>query len=161
MGLGAAGWCSAALLWLTGADVSRFALLMAGFLLLTIVGERLELTHATRRSAPVRRPLLAAIAVFACGLGISIFIASPDLRIAGVGLFAQAVGWRATTSPGRRVALHKTLHDARRELRDGLSVGRETRHDWSHLRSSWREGAGADGGEDLPRGARDQGLVGS
>jgi hypothetical protein len=101
MGLGAAGWCTAALLWLTGANVSRFAPLMAGFLVLTIVGERLELTRAARRSAPVRGLLLAAIAVFAGGLVISVFAGSTGLRIAGVGLFAQAV-WLARYDVARR-----------------------------------------------------------
>jgi hypothetical protein len=101
MGLGAAGWCAAAVLWLTGADVSRFAPLMAGFLVLTIVGERLELTRPVRRSERMRRLLLAAIAMFACGLVVSIFAEPTGMRIAGVGLFAQAV-WLARYDVARR-----------------------------------------------------------
>jgi hypothetical protein len=101
MGLGAAGWCAAAVLWLTGADVSRFAPLMAGFLVLTIVGERLELTRAVRRSERVRRLLLAAIAMFAWGLVVSIFAEPTGMRIAGVGLFAQAA-WLARYDVARR-----------------------------------------------------------
>jgi hypothetical protein len=49
MGLGALAWSAAAVLWIAGADVSRFAPLLAGFLVLTIVAERLELTRAARR----------------------------------------------------------------------------------------------------------------
>jgi hypothetical protein len=101
MGLGAVAWCAAAVLWLTGADVSRFAPLLAGFLVLTIVGERLELTRAVRRSNLVRRLLLAAITVFACGLVISIFAEPTGVRVAGVGLLAQAM-WLARYDVARR-----------------------------------------------------------
>ena len=101
MGLGAVAWCAAAVLWLTGADVSRFAPLLAGFLVLTIVGERLELTRAVRRSDLVRRLLLSAITVFTCGLVISIFAEPAGVRVAGVGLLAQAV-WLARYDVARR-----------------------------------------------------------
>ena len=58
--------------------------------MLTIVGERLELTRAALRSDRVRRLLIAPIAVFAAGLVISIFAERTGVRIAGVGLVAQA-----------------------------------------------------------------------
>lgn len=101
MGLGALAWCAAAVLWLTGADVSRFAPLLAGFLVLTIVGERLELTRAVRRLDRARWALLAAVAVFAAGLALSIAVESVGVRIAGVGLFGQAV-WLARYDVARR-----------------------------------------------------------
>ena len=101
MGLGALSWCAAAVLWLTGADVSRFAPLLAGFLVLTIVGERLELTRAAHRSERARWLLLAAIAVLAGGLAISIVAERAGVRVAGVGLLAQAV-WLARYDVARR-----------------------------------------------------------
>ena len=101
MGLGALAWCAAAIVWVTGADVARFAPLLAGFLVLTIVGERLELTRAAHRSDRVRRLLIAAIALFAAGLVVSIFAERPGVRIAGVGLVAQAV-WLARYDVARR-----------------------------------------------------------
>ena len=101
MGLGALAWCAAAVLWLTGADVSRFAPLMAGFLVATIVGERLELTRAVRRSLRTRLLLLAAIAVFAAGLAVSVSAERLGMRIAGVGLLAQAL-WLARYDVARR-----------------------------------------------------------
>jgi hypothetical protein len=101
MGLGGLAWFAAAILWLTGADVSRFAPLLAGFLVLTIVGERLELTRAMRRSDSVRRLLIAAITVFAVGLVISILAERTGVRIAGVGLCAQAA-WLARYDAARR-----------------------------------------------------------
>jgi hypothetical protein len=101
MGLGALAWCVAAALWLTGADVSRFAPLMAGFLVLTIVGERLELTRAVRRPERVRLLLLIAVAVFAGGLALSVAAERLGMRIAGVGLVAQAA-WLACYDVARR-----------------------------------------------------------
>jgi hypothetical protein len=76
-----------ALLTLAGSSLSAH---LAGFLVLTIVGERLELTRAALRSDRVRRLLIAAIAVFAAGLVISILAERTGVRIAGVGLVAQA-----------------------------------------------------------------------
>ena len=101
MGLGALAWSGAAIMWLTGADVSRFAPLLAGFLVLTIVGERLELTRAVHRSDRVRQLLIAAIAMFAAGLVVSIFAERAGVRIAGVGLAAQAA-WLARYDVARR-----------------------------------------------------------
>jgi hypothetical protein len=101
MGLGAGAWCAAAVLWLTGADVSRFAPLLAGFLVLTIVGERLELTRAVARSARVRRLLIAAIALFCAGLIVSIPAERAGVRIAGLGLIGQAV-WLLRYDVARR-----------------------------------------------------------
>jgi hypothetical protein len=101
MGLGAVAWCIAGVLWLSGADVSRFTPLLAGFLVLTIVGERLELTRAVHRSELVRRLLIGAIAVFAAGLAVSLFTERVGVRVAGVALLAQAV-WLARFDMARR-----------------------------------------------------------
>lgn len=101
MGLGAGAWCVAAARWLTGADVSRFAPLMAGFLVLTIVGERLELTRVVNRSRRVRLLLVVAVAVFTAGLAVSVVAQPAGVRIAGLGLIGQA-GWLARYDLARR-----------------------------------------------------------
>lgn len=101
MGLGALAWCLAAALWLTGADVARFAPLMAGFLVLTIVGERLELTRAVHRSRLVRRLLIVAVAAFVAGLAVSVFAESLGMRIAGLGLIGAAA-WLVRYDLARR-----------------------------------------------------------
>ncbi len=101
MGAGALAWCAAAVLWLTGADVSRFAPLLAGFLVLTIVGERLELTRAARLSARARGLLVIAVAVFCVGLAISLAAERAGVRIAGVGLLGQAF-WLVRYDVARR-----------------------------------------------------------
>ncbi len=94
MALGALSWCAAGIDWLSGADTSAFAPLLAGFLVLTIVGERLELTRAVHRSQRVRSLLLLAVAVFCMGLGVSLAWEGLGTRIAGAGLVAEAL-WLA------------------------------------------------------------------
>lgn len=101
MGLGALAWCAAALDWMAGADASAFAPLLAGFLVLTIVGERLELTRAAHRSQRARGLLLAAVAVFCLGLAVSLGAERIGVRIAGAGLLAQAL-WLARHDIARR-----------------------------------------------------------
>jgi hypothetical protein len=101
MGLGALAWSAAAVAWLLGADVSRFAPLLAGFLVLTIVGERLELTRAVRLSARVRGLLAIAVAVFCAGLVVSLPAEALGVRIAGAGLLGQAA-WLARYDVARR-----------------------------------------------------------
>ena len=101
MGLGALAWSAAAVLWLAGADVSHFAPLLAGFLVLTIVGERLELTRTVRLSARARGLLLVAVAVFCAGLVVSVLAEPLGVRIAGVGLLGQAL-WLARYDVARR-----------------------------------------------------------
>lgn len=101
MGLGALAWCAAAVLWLAGDDVSRFAPLLAGFLVLTIVGERLELTRAVRVSARARGLLMLAVAVFCAGLAVSVMAEMTGVRVAGVGLLGQAA-WLARYDIARR-----------------------------------------------------------
>jgi hypothetical protein len=101
MGLGALAWSAAAVAWLLGADVSRFAALLAGFLVLTIVGERLELTRAVLLSARARGVLMIALAVFCVGLVVSLPAETLGVRIAGVGLLGQAA-WLARYDVARR-----------------------------------------------------------
>lgn len=101
MGLGAVSWCAAAVAWLAGADVGRFAPLLAGFLVLTIVGERLELTRVARRPAWVQSLLLIAVAVFAAGLVVSLPAETTGVKIAGAGLLGQAA-WLARYDIARR-----------------------------------------------------------
>lgn len=94
MGLGAIAWCAAGIDWLSGADASAFAPLLAGFLVLTIIGERLELTRAAHRPRWARSLLLVAVALFCVGLGVSVAREALGTRIAGAGLVGQAL-WLA------------------------------------------------------------------
>lgn len=101
MALGAVAWCAAGADWVAGAGPGQFTPLLAGFLVLTIVGERLELARAARRSPRARALLLAAVAVFCVGLGVSLGPERLGFRIAGVGLLGQAL-WLARYDVARR-----------------------------------------------------------
>lgn len=87
---GAVCWVVAGCLWLAGWDVYEFLPWMAGFLVLTITGERLELSRLTGATAWSRRLFVAAAGIFAAGLIISTFAETLGVRISGVGLVALA-----------------------------------------------------------------------
>lgn len=101
MGAGALAWCAAAAMWLAGQDVAAFAPLLAGYLVATIVGERLELTRTLPRSRRQRAVLVGAIVVFGGGLALSIAQERLGMRIAGAGLAAQAL-WLMLFDVARR-----------------------------------------------------------
>jgi hypothetical protein len=74
---------------------------LAAFLVLTIVGERLELSRTRRPSPAVRATLLAAVSVFAAGVVLSGPWPEVGVRLAGAGLVAQAL-WLARHDVARR-----------------------------------------------------------
>ena len=108
---GAACWVVAAGLWLAGWDISRFVPWLAGFLVLTITGERLELSRMTGISRRGRLLFAGAAAVFAAGLLASLAAgpaaAAPGgpvpagIRVAGAGLIALAA-WLSRYDIARR-----------------------------------------------------------
>ncbi len=101
MGLGALAWLIGALAWLAGADVVHVVPWLAAFLVLTIVGERLELSRMRRPSARAVRLLLAAVGVFLAGVALSAGPEALGVRLAGAGLLAQAA-WLARYDVARR-----------------------------------------------------------
>lgn len=91
MGLGALAWLVGNGLWLAGRPVYSVVLWWAGFLVLTIAGERLELAHLTRLSAASRAAFLGAVGVFLAGLVVGSFQFDLGVRLAGLGMVALAV----------------------------------------------------------------------
>lgn len=96
---GAAAWFVGNVIWLSGSPVSRAVPWWAGFLVLTIVGERLELARVMLWGQASRRTFALAIATFAGGLLLSLSpgaeIFGIAVRVSGVGLLALAVWlWR-------------------------------------------------------------------
>ncbi len=79
------------LLWLFGWPISRFVLWWAGFLVLTIVGERLELSRIVSRSRFSEVSLVVAGLVFGLGLLVELAAWLPGVRIASAGLLLLAV----------------------------------------------------------------------
>ena len=90
MATGAASWVVAVGLWLTGWDVGRLVPWLAGFLVLTIAGERLELSRVVRLTRTARMTFAVAVGAFTIGATTAIGAFSVCVRIAGVGLLAIA-----------------------------------------------------------------------
>ncbi|WP_407343988.1 hypothetical protein [Pengzhenrongella phosphoraccumulans] len=104
MAAGAVCWYVATVLWLAGWSLPRLVPWIAGFLVLTILGERLELARVamlTRRSI---REFLVAASLFGTGLVLSTtttITGSAGVRLAGAGMVALAV-WGAAHDVARR-----------------------------------------------------------
>jgi hypothetical protein len=104
-------WAVSDGLWLAGWDISKFVPWLVGFLVLTITGERLELSRMTGTSRRGRLLFAAAAGLFAAGLFASLAAgpapaapgeaAPPGIRITGAGLIALAL-WLARYDVARR-----------------------------------------------------------
>ena len=109
MAVGAVCWLIGNAVWLSGAPISRVVLWWTAFLVLTIVGERLELSRLLRLSRQTESLFLAAIGIFLAGLiadFIEGLVAPGDglaigTRIAGLGMIALAL-WLLQSDIARR-----------------------------------------------------------
>jgi hypothetical protein len=101
MGVGAAAWCAGHVLLLAGLPVYAVVHCWTAFLLLTIIGERLELSRVRRLTSRSVQALTLGIVVY--GLGVALTPAALDLgtRIMGVGLLGMAA-WLLTSDIARR-----------------------------------------------------------
>lgn len=91
MSLGVLFWLVGNVQWIAGLPVYRAAPWWAGFLVLTIAGERLELARVLILSQAVRRVFFTIIAVVLSGLLSSLFAYDAGVRISGFGLAAMGV----------------------------------------------------------------------
>lgn len=104
MGLGALCWYLATVLWFANWSIPRLVPWLAGFLVLTILGERLELARVAIVTPASRRAFLTATAVFGAGLIVASLpgaTAFTGVRIAGAGLVLLAL-WGARYDVARR-----------------------------------------------------------
>ncbi len=91
MALGALFWVLGNLLWVGGRPVYEVVHWWSAFLILTVVGERLELSRITRPSGRSRVMLLGAIALYGLGIILTRFVLDMGARIEGIGLILMAV----------------------------------------------------------------------
>ncbi|MCS7222406.1 MAG: hypothetical protein RML36_04095 [Anaerolineae bacterium] len=101
IGLGALAWLVGNLLWLTGRPIYSVVLWWAGFLVLTIVGERLELSRLLHLPRPALAWFMAAVGAFLAGLLLSTFRLSLGTRAAGIAMVTLAL-WLARYDIARR-----------------------------------------------------------
>ncbi len=94
MALGAVAWVVGNALWLGGLAIPGVVVWWMGFLVLTIMGERLELSRMRGPSGHDRAAFIAATALFC--LGLMVWFAAPavGLLLTGVGMIAYG-GWVA------------------------------------------------------------------
>ncbi len=83
MALGAAAWLVGNLLWLSGRPFALVALWWAAFLVLTIVGERLELGRLRQLPASALWMFTMAVAMLLVGLALALFKLDLGMRVAG------------------------------------------------------------------------------
>ncbi len=108
MGIGALLWLVGNGLWLAGWPVFRVVPWWAGFLILTIAGERLELGRVLMHKRNTRQAFLVVTAVFLSGLLLSLVAFDSGVRLAGVGLIALGA-WLLRYDIARRTIRQKRL----------------------------------------------------
>jgi hypothetical protein len=91
MALGALVWLAGNLLWLAGRPIYQIVLWWAGFLILTIAGERLELGRLLSLSGWVLRAFMIIIGLFLVGLVASLWLPDLGTRLAGFSMLALAI----------------------------------------------------------------------
>src|SRR5581483_9802251 len=89
--LGALLWVAGDALWLHGDPLVQVAPWWAGFLVLTIVGERLELAAMSRLTRRGRILFLALTLLFLAGLALSAADVDPGVRVAGAALLRDVL----------------------------------------------------------------------
>lgn len=107
MSVAAAAWLTGNVLWLNNWPINRVVPWWIGFLGLTIVGERLDLSRFQRQVSAARPLLLIALSLFLAGLILSALWQRPGEWLSGAGLAALAlwlgrfdIARRAVRQPG-------------------------------------------------------------
>lgn len=101
MGLGALAWLAGNALWLAGWAVPLIVWWWLGFLVITIVGERLELSRVLPRRREQYALFGLALALFGGGILLSTIAFDPGVRLGGAGLIALAL-WLGRYDIARR-----------------------------------------------------------
>ncbi|HZU05483.1 MAG TPA: hypothetical protein VFB73_05880 [Chloroflexota bacterium] len=106
--LGAVAWLLGNLLWLSGAALSRVAPWWMGFLVLTIAGERLELSRLLQLTRWSRALFLVLTVAMLAGLVLGLFDPFNGSRLFGIGLFGLAL-WLLNYDLARHTARQRGL----------------------------------------------------
>ncbi len=108
MAVGGGAWLVGNVLWLTEQPIYSLVYWWIGYLVLTIVAERLELARVVRATAMRQRTFLGATGLFL--LGIVLTLANQDLgtRLAGLGEIALGL-WLLNYDIARRTVKQKGL----------------------------------------------------
>jgi hypothetical protein len=108
MGIGALLWLVGNGLWLTGISIAQVVPWWAGFLVLTIAGERLDLSRVLLLRQTARLSFFLMTGLFLVGLLVSLATLDAGLRLAGVALVALGL-WLLRFDIARRTVHQKGL----------------------------------------------------
>jgi hypothetical protein len=108
MALGAVSWLAGQVFWLAGWPIHRVVFWWAGFLVLTIAGERLELTRLLRFDAKSDAALLIVIIALLVGLALTSIAPDAGVRLTGVALMTLAA-WLGIFDIARRTVWTSSL----------------------------------------------------
>jgi hypothetical protein len=103
---GMVAWFVGNLLWLLGWQIYQVVFLWQAFLILTIVGERLELSRVLRPSKKQQIAFGAIVAVFLLGLIVSVFNSQIGVRLNGAALLLLSL-WSVRNDLAWRNLKHK------------------------------------------------------
>ena len=108
LALGAACWVLGNLFWLAGRPIYVAVPFWIGFLVLTIAGERLELSRVLPPSAGARRVFVAAILVLLTGITLSTFAWNAGTMVLGAALLLLSL-WLMRQDVARRTVKGRGL----------------------------------------------------
>lgn len=91
MALGAVSWFVGNVLWASGSMIYEVVHLWTAFLVLTIIGERLELSRVRRLSQIAELQLIGAVGLYLLGVYCTLFNLDLGIRILGMGAVLIAV----------------------------------------------------------------------
>ena len=106
--LGAACWLLGNLVWLAGRPIYAAVPFWIGFLVLTIAGERLELSRVLPPSAVARRVFVAAVLLVLAGIALSAFAWTAGTLLLGAGLLVLSL-WLMRQDVARRTVKGRAL----------------------------------------------------
>jgi hypothetical protein len=108
MALGAVAWLIGNSLWMADVAIPQMVQWWAAFLVLTIVGERLELSRIVRPSPGARILFALSCAVYVAGLCASLLSITAGLEIIGAGMIGLGL-WLACYDIARRTIRQQGL----------------------------------------------------
>lgn len=91
MGGGALAWLAGNGLWLAGVPIYGTVAWFGGFLVLTIVGERLELSRLARPAPMSRAGFMIAVSVYVAGILLTLRDPQTGARLEGLGMLGLAL----------------------------------------------------------------------
>lgn len=108
MALGAVAWLVGNLLWSVGTSLAQVVPWWVGFLVLTIAGERLELSRLIQLPQGSRSTFVVAMGLFSAGVLLSVFWFRAGLMVSGAAMIVLAL-WLLLHDIARRTVRHPGL----------------------------------------------------